>query len=53
MKFQIVLSKFKSVSKTIISSSAWKKLFVDRIDEKKMREYQDQHRLMISNLRIF
>lgn len=53
MKFQIALKKIKTGIEIMISSSAWQKMFVHRIDEEKMREYQNQHRLMGLNMRIF
>lgn len=46
MKFQIVLRKITAIIKKITLSALWKKMFVHQIDEQKMRDYQNQHRLM-------
>ena len=53
MKHQIVLKKINLLTKKIIASSLWQKMFVHQIDEEKMQEYQNQHRLMALTRRIF
>lgn len=46
MKFKIALKKIKDCLGTMKASSLWMLLFVYKIDEEKMREYQRAHRLM-------
>ncbi len=53
MKFKIVLKKTKNKIEKIKATPAWQKMFVCKIDEEKMREYQSQHRLMSMTMRNF
>ncbi len=53
MKLKIVLKKTKNKIKKIKTTHAWQKMFVHKIDEEKMREYQNQHRLMNMTMRNF
>lgn len=53
MKFKIVLKKTKNKIEKIKATPAWQKMFVCKIDEEKMREYQNQHRLMSMTMRNF
>jgi hypothetical protein len=53
MKLKIVLKDAKNKFEKIKASNAWQRMFHSRIDEKKMREYQDQHRLIALNMRQF
>ena len=46
MKFKIALKKIMNFLETMKNTSLWKQLFVYKIDEEKMREYQRAHRLM-------
>ncbi len=46
MKFKIALKKIKNCLEIMKNTSLWKQLFVYKIDEEKMREYQRAHRLM-------
>ena len=53
MKLKIVLKKTKNKFKKIRATQAWQKMFVHKIDEEKMRGYQNQHRLMSMTMRNF
>lgn len=46
MKLKIALKKAKNRIEKIKASNTWQKIFVHRIDEEKLRQYKDQHRLM-------
>jgi hypothetical protein len=53
MKLKIVLNEAKNKFEKIKGSNAWQRMFHRQIDEKKMREYQEQHRLMAMSMRQF
>lgn len=53
MKQKIVLKKIKVIFRKIEANYIWQKMFIHRIDEEKMREYQNQHRLMNLTKRNF
>lgn len=53
MKIKIALKSAKEKVKKIKSTNAWQKMFVSKIDEEKLRQYQDEHRAMGMGLRIF
>lgn len=46
MKLKIVLKTVKNKFGKIKNTPGWQRMFVHKIDEAKMREYQDQHRMM-------
>lgn len=53
MKLKVVLKKTKNKMEKIKTTPIWQKMFVHKIDEEKMREYQTQHRLMSMTMRGF
>ena len=53
MKLKIVLKKTKNRIQKIKVTRTWQKMFEHKIDEEKMREYQNQHRMMNLNMRSF
>lgn len=53
MKLKIVLKKTKNKIEKMKATHAWQKMFIHKIDEEKMREYQNQHRLMSMTMRNF
>lgn len=53
MKLKIVLKSAKEKVEKIKSTNAWQRMFVNKIDEEKLRQYQEEHRAMGMGLRIF
>ena len=53
LKLKIVLKKTKNRIQKIKVTRTWQKMFEHKIDEEKMREYQNQHRMMNLNMRSF